>query len=257
MKNTSSQRAPVALITGASRGIGRAVALRLAERGYRIAVNYHESSSNAEMVVKLAEERGAEAIAIRADVSSPEQAEELPRTVLDAFGQLDVLVNNAGATRDKLILQMSESDWDAIWNLDLVGSRVIARRVLQHMSVLGGGRIVNMSSVVGALGNAGQANYTAAKSAVHGLTRELALIGAPRGITVNCVVPGYVRTAATAHLNARQEAAWLDRIPMKRPGTEEEMADAVLFFIDASYVTGQCLAVDGGLLARSGGGLAS
>jgi len=179
--------------------------------------------------------------------------------VRDAGLTIDVLINNAGITRDRLVLQMSEQDWDDIWHVDLAGARAAAFAALRAMVERKHGRIVNLGSVVGATGNAGQANYAAAKSAILGLTRGLALQAAKHGVTVNCVIPGYIATDATAHLTEEQQSFWLDRIPIGQPGTPEDVAEAVIFLTrpEARYITGQCIAVDGGLLAESGGGLAS
>jgi 3-oxoacyl-[acyl-carrier protein] reductase len=169
------------------------------------------------------------------------------------------LVNNAGITRDRLLVQMTQEDWDSAWMTNLVGARAAARTALGLMSERGSGSIVNVSSVVAAIGNAGQANYAAAKAAIHGLTRDLAVRAAAWNVSVNCVVPGYIMTDATAQLSERQREAWLRRIPMGRPATPAEVADTVIFLgaDQTGYITGQCLAVDGGLLAAAGFGLAS
>lgn len=247
-----------ALITGASRGIGKVVALRLAGLGLPIAVNYRESKAEADALVKMICSDGGQAIALPADMSDPAQAEEIVVHAHDHFGSLTLLVNNAGITRDRLVLQMSEEDWNATWKTDLVGARAAARIALRCMAH-SGGRIINVSSVIGVSGNAGQANYSAAKAAILGLTRELAVEGAPSRVTVNCVTPGYITTDATSHLNDRQRQTWLDRIPMRRSARPEEVAEAIVFLASeaAGYITGQCLAVDGGLLAAAGAGLAS
>jgi len=248
-----------ALVTGASRGIGRVVALRLAEAGYAVVVNYRVSAAEAQSVVDGIRERGGRAMAVQADMAVPTEAAALWGEAERALGPLHLLVNNAGITRDRLLVQMSEEDWDATWLTDLGGPRTLARAALVSMSARRYGRIVNISSVVGATGNAGQANYAAAKSAMMGFTCELAIAAAPCGVTVNCIVPGYIVTDATAHLTVRQQAEWMDRIPMRRFAHPDDIAELVLFLSGngASYLTGQCIAVDGGYCAASGCGFAS
>ena len=259
MSAFSSRPAGSALVTGASRGIGRVVALGLAAHGLPVAVNYRAARAEAEETVRAIQRHGVQATALQADVAVPEQAADLVRRTEAELGSLSVLINNAGITRDRLLIQMTEEDWQATWQTDLVGSRIIGRAALASMSARRDGRIINISSVVGTVGNAGQANYAAAKSAVLGFTRELAVQGAPLGITVNCVVPGYIETDATAHLTIQQREAWLRRIPMKRAATAEDVAELVIFLAVAkgSYITGQCITVDGGLSAEAGWGLAS
>jgi 3-oxoacyl-[acyl-carrier protein] reductase len=248
-----------ALVTGASRGIGREIALRLAAAGWPVAVNYRAARSEAEAVVAEIEANGGRAVALQADVSVPGDAAGLVARSEDALGPLAITVNNAGITRDRLLLQMSEDDWDAIWMTDLAGPRALAHAAVKRMSLRGAGRLVNVASVVGVSGNAGQANYAAAKSALLGLTRELAISCGASGITVNAVVPGYIVTDATAHLNDQQRRQWLTRIPLGRFAEPSEAAEIVVFLCgeSAGYVTGQCIAVDGGFLAAQGSGLAS
>lgn len=249
----------VALVTGASRGIGRAIALRLAEQGASVACNFVRSQIEADNLVSQIQERGGQAAAFRADISNPASAARLVEEVESLFGHIAILVNNAGVTRDRLLIQMSEDDWDVTWRTDLAGLRAASYAVLPFMQTRGYGRIINLSSVVGVTGNAGQANYASAKSAVLGFTRALAESTARHGITVNCVIPGYIETDATSHLSEEQRAAWIRKIPMARAAGVDDVAEAVLFFAGptTSYISGQCLAVDGGLLAAAGGGLAS
>lgn len=248
-----------ALITGASRGIGRACASLLAIHGVPVAVNYRSAEGEAVRLVDEIRASGGRAVPLRGDVADPEQAMRLVDQAESALGGIGILINNAGITRDRLLLQMTLEDWDATWCTDLAGTRSAARQALRSMAPRGSGRIINLSSVVGSTGNAGQANYAAAKSAVTGLTRQLAVEAAPCGVTVNCVVPGFITTDATAHLTESQTEAWLQRIPMGRAATSDEVAAVVIFLASdqAAYVTGQCIAVDGGLLAAAGRGLAS
>jgi 3-oxoacyl-[acyl-carrier protein] reductase len=248
-----------ALVTGASRGIGRLVALRLAECGWPVAVNYRTGRLGAGAVVSEIRARGGRAVALQADVSIPAEAAGLVGRAEEYLGPMRAAINNAGITRDRLVIQMSEEDWDAIWLTDLAGARVLARAAVETMAAHGGGRLVNIGSVVGVTGNTGQANYAAAKAALLGMTRELAVSCARAGVTVNAVVPGYFATDATAHLNEQQRRRWLERIPMGRFAEPAEAAEIVNFLCGdgGSYITGQCIAVDGGFLAAQGAGLSS
>src|SRR5947209_7226635 len=202
------------LVTGASRGIGRVIALKLAAQGVPVVVNYRQAQAEAEQVAGLIESRGGSATLLRADLSSEQDAAGIFARADECAGPISVLVNNAGAIKDRLVVQMSEDDWDATWATNLRGARTVARAALHAMCSRNLGRVINIGSVVGSVGNAGQANYAAAKSALLGLTRELSLVGAPHGVTVNCVVPGYIVTDATAHLTDEQRDVWLSRIPM-------------------------------------------
>lgn len=248
-----------ALVTGASRGIGRATALRLARDGHDVAVNFLRSRAEANDVAQRVQTLGRRAVCLASDMADPAAAVALFEDAEAQIGPIDVVVSNAGITRDRLMIQMTEDDWDSIWNTDLAGPRALCAAAIRTMSERGRGRIVTVGSVVGSLGNAGQANYASAKAAVEGLTRELAVVAAPHGITVNCVVPGYITTDAVAHLSDAQVAAWYERIPMRRNGTVEDIAEMIAFFAGpgSGYITGQCVAVDGGLLARAGAGLYS
>jgi 3-oxoacyl-[acyl-carrier protein] reductase len=259
MADSQANGQGIALVTGASRGIGRAVARRLATEGFAVAVNYRQSNGAAHALVEEIEKSGGRAGAFPADMALPSEAVELLSRVEEELGPVSVLVNNAGITRDRLLLQMSEDDWAATWQTDLAGPRTLANRALEGMSERRFGRIINVSSVVGITGNAGQSNYAAAKSALMGFTRDLALRAAKHNVTVNCVVPGYIATDATSHLTAEQRQIWLDRIPMSRYATPDEVADIIVFLAGkgATYITGQCLAVDGGLLAATGSGFDS
>jgi 3-oxoacyl-[acyl-carrier protein] reductase len=239
----------VALVTGASRGIGAAVALELAHCGASVAVNYAANRSAAEDVVREIEASSGTAQAFQADVASPEACTELVDGVVGDLGSIDVLVNNAGITRDGLLVRMSDEDWDAVISTDLTSAFSTVRAAARHMMKSRRGSIVNVSSVVGLVGNAGQANYAAAKAGILGLTKSVAHELAPRNIRANAVAPGFIATDMTADLPEPVcEAARL-QIALKRFGTPVDVARAVAFLAsdDAAYITGQVLAVDGGM----------
>jgi 3-oxoacyl-[acyl-carrier protein] reductase len=239
----------VAIVTGGSRGIGRAIALRLAAGGARIVVNYHSNQAAAQEVVEQITARGGEAIAVQADVSQPADAQNLIDAALKRFGRIDILVNNAGTTRDTLLMRMSEEDWDLVIDTNLKGTFNCIKAVSRQMMRQRGGRIVNITSVAGLAGNAGQANYASAKAGIIGLTKTVAKELGGRGITCNAVAPGLVPTDLTASLPADLVQLAIGRTPLGRTGTPEDMAAAVAFLAsdDASFITGQILAVDGGL----------
>jgi 3-oxoacyl-[acyl-carrier protein] reductase len=239
----------VALVTGASRGIGRRIAEQLAARGARVAVNYVSRADAADEVVAGIIALGGEAIALRGDVSRAAEAEALVGEVVQAFGELQILVNNAGIARDRLILRMTEADWDAVLDTNVKGAFLCTKAALRPMMKARWGRIVNISSIVWATGNVGQANYSAAKSALVSLTRTTALEMASRGITANAVAPGLIATDMAAELGESRNAQAVQRIPVGRLGQPEDIAAAVQFFVSdaAAYVTGQVINVDGGL----------
>lgn len=239
----------VAVVTGASRGIGRAIAVKLAGQGATVIVNYNGSKSKALEVVKEIEEKGGKAEAIQCNVTDYESAGAFLEGVIRKYGKLDILVNNAGITRDNLLMKMSEEDFDAVINTNLKGVFNCMKHVARQMIKQKSGRIINISSVAGVLGNAGQANYCAAKAGVIGITKSFAREAASRGITVNAVAPGFIRTDMTDVLPESVKAGTLEQIPMKRFGTTEDIADAVAFLASegAGYITGQVISVDGGM----------
>lgn len=239
-----------ALVTGASRGIGRAVALRLASEGAKVALNFAGNEAAANAVRQEIEAAGGQAILVQADVASEAAVQEMVQKTADAFGRIDVLVNNAGITRDGLLARMKEEDWDAVLSTNLKGVFLTTKAVAKLMMKQRAGRIVNMASVVGVTGNAGQANYSAAKAGVIGFTKTIAKELASRGVTANAVAPGFIDTDMTSVLSDKAKEAALSGIPLGRMGTPEDIADAVLFLVSdrASYITGQVLHVDGGMV---------
>ncbi|WP_136604593.1 3-oxoacyl-[acyl-carrier-protein] reductase [Paenibacillus dokdonensis] len=238
-----------ALVTGASRGIGRSIALALAEAGANVAVNYSGSEAAAQSVVDEIKQLGVEAFAIQANVGQSDQAEHLIKEVNNVFGRIDILVNNAGITRDNLIMRMKEEEFDQVIETNLKGVFNCLKSVSRPMMKQRYGRIINISSVVGVLGNAGQANYVAAKAGVIGLTKSSARELASRGITVNCVAPGFIDTDMTRELSEELRGKMIQDIPLARLGQPEEIAKVVVFLASegASYMTGQTLHVDGGM----------
>ncbi len=240
----------VALVTGASRGIGRAIALRLAEEGAKVAINYAGNTARAEEVRKEIESRGGEAFLVQADISDSKAVETMVSQVAERFGQIDILVNNAGITRDGLLMRMKEEDFDAVIDTNLRGVFYCTKAVSKLMMKKRSGRIVNMASVVGLTGNAGQTNYAAAKAGVVGFSKSAARELASRGITVNAVAPGFIDTDMTAAMTDKAKETTLANIPLKRMGRPEDVANAVLFLVSdqAAYITGQVVNVDGGMV---------
>lgn len=240
----------VAIVTGASRGIGREVALLLARRGATVVVNYNQSAAAAEDVVKAIEGEDGKAMAVQADVSDIEQAQRLVKAAIEAYGGLDILVNNAGTTRDTLLMMMSEHDWDDVIRINLKSAYNCSKAALRPMMRKRYGRIVNMTSVAGIAGNPGQANYSASKAGLIGFTRALAREVGSRNITVNAVAPGFVPTELTETVPDAIREASIQQIPLGRWGTAEEVAYAVGFLVadEARYITGHVLSVDGGMV---------
>ena len=245
-KNLSGK---VAFVTGASRGIGRAVALRLAADGAKVALNFASNSAKAQAVKDEIEAAGGAAMLVQGDVADLTVVTELVKKVLDAWGRLDILVNNAGITRDNLLLKMSEDDFDKVISTNLKGVFNCTKAITKLMMKQRGGRIVNMSSVVGLKGNISQANYAAAKAGIIGFTKSAARELASRGVTVNAVAPGFIDTDMTAALSEKVKEVMLQEIPAGRMGTPDDVANAVAFLVSdqAAYITGQVLSVDGGM----------
>lgn len=237
-----------AIVTGGSRGIGRAICLELARRGANIVFSYAGNAAAAEETVKLVEETGATARAVQGDVTSADSAKELVEAAKE-LGGVDILVNNAGITRDKLAARMSEQDFDAVIATNLKGAFLMTKAVLRPMMRAKSGAIVNMASVVGIMGNAGQANYAASKAGLIGMTKSVAREVASVGIRVNAVAPGYIETDMTAAMPEAAQQAMCSAIPAARAGKPEDVAHAVAFLVsdEAAYITGQVLAVDGGM----------
>ncbi|MGN8781675.1 3-oxoacyl-[acyl-carrier-protein] reductase [Acidaminococcus fermentans] len=240
----------VALVTGGSRGIGRAIALKLAENGADVAINYAGNTAAAEEVKAAIEQMGRKALLIQCSVADTDGVQVMVNQVVKELGRLDILVNNAGITRDGLLMRMKEADWDDVMNTNLKGVYNCSKAVMRTMMKQKSGRIVNMASVVGEMGNAGQANYAAAKAGVIGFTKSLAKEVASRGITVNAIAPGFIATDMTRVLSDDQKAEMARTIPLGRAGQPEDVANAVLFLASegAAYITGQVLNVDGGMV---------
>ncbi|HLN64562.1 MAG TPA: 3-oxoacyl-[acyl-carrier-protein] reductase [Symbiobacteriaceae bacterium] len=239
----------VAIVTGASGGLGKAIATKLAAAGAAVVVNYARNAQAAADLVASIEAAGGKALAVQADVATAEGADSLVKATVEAFGKVDILVNNAGITRDNLMMRMKEEDWDAVLDTNLKGAFLMTKAVSRPMMKARYGRVINISSVSGLMGAPGQANYSAAKAGLIGLTRSNARELASRNITVNCVAPGAIDAGMLLELNEEQRKSYLAQIPLERFGTPEDVANVVAFLVSpsADYLTGQTLAVDGGL----------
>lgn len=249
MSESTEKITRAAIVTGAGRGIGRAIAVELARHGYHILVDYAGNASAAEETVALCQAEGVDAFAVQADVSDEEAVKGLVKSALERFGRIDVLINNAGITRDNLMLRMSAEDFDLVIEKNLRGAFLMTKYVGKEMLHQRSGRIVNISSVVGVHGNAGQANYAASKAGLIGLTKTTALEYASRGITANAIAPGFIDTDMTKVLPEKVKEAMLQQIPLRQFGSPEDVAKAAAFLAsdDARYITGQVLGVDGGM----------
>jgi len=239
----------IAIVTGAGRGIGRSIALKLAQEGCFVVVSDIDLTS-AEDAVKTISETGRKSLAVGGDVSNSEDADKLIANCIEAFGTVHILVNNAGITRDGLLIRMSENDWDSVIAVNLKGTYTCLKAAAKVMMKKRTGRIINIASVVGLIGNAGQANYTASKAGVIGLTKTAARELGSRGINVNAVAPGFIETDMTKDLSDEVRQNFLTNVPIKRTGTPEDVADAVVFLASpaSAYITGQVLNVDGGMV---------
>lgn len=238
-----------AVITGGSRGIGKAIALKYARLGADVAVNYNRNADLAESVVNEIKELGCDAFSVQADVSDYNEAEKMIKTVAERFGQIDILVNNAGITKDALLIKMKENQWDDVISANLKSVFNCTKSVSRLMMKQKQGRIINISSVVGIIGNAGQVNYSASKAGIIGLSKTTARELGSRGITVNVIAPGYIETDMTDKLNDSMREQLLNQIPLKKLGKPEDIARLAGFLAsdDAEYITGQVINVDGGL----------
>lgn len=240
----------VALITGATRGIGKQIAIKLAKEGYNIAINYRKENEELENTKREIEEQNVKCLAVQGDVSNFEDTKRFVDEVINEFGVIDVLVNNAGITKDMLILRMQKEDFESVINVNLTGTFNVTKNVVPYMMKKRSGRIINISSVVGISGNAGQTNYSASKAGIIGFTKSLAKEVASRNILVNAVAPGFIETDMTSILKDDVKAEIAKNIPLKRMGTAEDVANVVKFLAseDSSYITGQVINVDGGML---------
>ncbi|UQZ36537.1 beta-ketoacyl-ACP reductase [Paenibacillus sp. PK3_47] len=245
----SALKGQTALVTGGSRGIGRSIALALAEQGVKVAVNYSGSEAAAQETVRLIQELGSEAIALKGNVGSSAEADNLVKEVVNTWGKIDILVNNAGITRDNLLMRMKEEEFDQVIETNLKGVFNCLKAVTRPMMKQRYGRIINISSVVGVTGNPGQVNYTAAKAGVIGMTKSAARELSSRGITVNCIAPGFIDTDMTRELSDEIRSELIKGIPLAKLGRPEDIAMAAVFLASegAAYMTGQTIHVDGGM----------
>ena len=238
------------LVTGGSRGIGKEVALKYAENGYNIVINYVSSNTDVEELKKEFEQKGAEALILKADVTNTQEVENVVNKAIEKFGTIDVLVNNAGITKDNLLMRMTEEEFDKVININLKGTYVVTKAVIKYMMKKRSGSIINLSSVVGVAGNAGQCNYSASKAGIIGFTKSLAKELSSRNIRVNAVAPGFIQTDMTSVLSDSVKENINSQIPLKRMGSPREVANVIYFLgnDDSSYITGQVINVDGGMV---------
>ena len=237
------------IVTGASRGIGKEIALTFARQGANLVLNYNNSATQIEEVAEEAKAFGSKVIVVQANVSKSEEASKLIAQAIESFGKIDILVNNAGITKDNLIMRMTDAEFDDVIDVNLKGTFYCMKYVSKYMMKQRSGRIINISSIVGVLGNPGQANYAASKAGIIGITKSIAKELASRGVTVNAVAPGFIETDMTKVLPEKVVEANMAQIPMKRPGTPSDIANAVSFLASdaSSYITGQVLHVNGGM----------
>ena len=239
----------VAIVTGASRGIGAAIAVKLAREGAKVVVNYHKNSEKAEEVVKKIKSSGSEAIAIKADVSDFSQVEKMVKQVVDTYGKIDILVNNAGTLRDRTLKNMTKEEWQEVIDVNLTGVFNCTKLALPYIMKSNAGRIIHISSIVGQIGNFGQSNYAASKAGIIGFTRAVARETAKYNVTVNAVSPGFIKTSIVETIPKEIRENILRMVPLGRAGEPEEVANTVIFLAsdDSSYITGQVINVNGGL----------
>ena len=240
----------VVFVTGGTRGIGKAIALKYAENGYNIVINYVSDKTNVEEIKKEFSKYGVESLVVKADVSKAEEVDRAVKQAIDKFGKIDVLVNNAGITRDTLLMRMKEEDFDKVIEINLKGTFLVTKAVTPYMMKKRNGKIINLSSVVGVTGNAGQSNYSASKAGIIGFTKSIAKELASRNIRANAVAPGFIDTDMTSVLSEDIKANINAQIPMKRMGTAREIANVVYFLgnEESSYITGQVINIDGGMI---------
>lgn len=240
----------VILVTGATRGIGKQIAITFAKEGYDIAINYRKENEDLENTKKAIEENGVKCFAVQGDVSSFEDCERFVKEIINEYGKIDVLVNNAGITKDTLLMKMKKEDFESVIDVNLVGTFNVTKNVVPYMMKARSGRIINISSVVGVSGNAGQTNYSASKAGIIGFTKSLAKEIASRNILVNAVAPGFIETNMTDVLKDEVKEAIIKQIPLNRMGKTEDVANVVKFLAseDSLYITGQVINIDGGML---------
>lgn len=240
----------VVFITGATRGIGKQIAITFAKEGYNVAINYRKENEDLENTKKAIEENGRKCFAVKGDVSSFEDCERFVKEIINEYGKIDVLVNNAGITKDALLMRMKKEDFESVIDVNLVGTFNVTKNVIPYMMKARNGRIINISSIVGVSGNSGQTNYSASKAGIIGFTKSLAKEIASRNILVNAVAPGFIETNMTDVLKDEIKDAISKQIPLNRMGKAEDVANVVKFLAseDSSYITGQVINIDGGML---------